>query len=165
VGWEPDTYPDEIRVEIPRYDELQDRVVAATRGPSVSRILELGVGTGETTRRLLDAHPRATLLGIDGSADMLAAARADLPAARVELRLSRLEDPLPDGTFDLVVSVLAVHHLPGEEKAALFERVATVLVPGRPLRARRRRGPGGCAGRGDSPRGGLRPARPRQASA
>jgi len=130
VGWEPDTYRDEIRVEIPRYDELQERVVAATGGLSVSRILELGVGTGETTRRLLDAHPRATLLGIDGSADMLAAARADLPAARVELRLSRLEDPLPDGTFDLVVSVLAAHHLPGEEKAALFERVATVLVPG-----------------------------------
>jgi tRNA (cmo5U34)-methyltransferase len=130
VSWQPDTYLDEIRVEIPRYDELQERVVAATGGLRVSRILELGVGTGETTRRLLDTHPLAAVVGIDGSADMLAAARANLPAVRVALRLARLEDTLPGGRFDLVVSVLAVHHLTGDEKAALFERVGAILVPG-----------------------------------
>jgi tRNA (cmo5U34)-methyltransferase len=129
-GWRSDTYLDDIRVEIPRYDELQERVVGATRGLALSRILELGVGTGETTSRLLDAHSSATLVGIDGNGEMLAAARKALPAARADLRLSRLEDPLPAGRFDAVVSVLAVHHLASEQKAELFARVAAALAPG-----------------------------------
>ncbi len=129
-GWRADTYPDEIRAGIPRYDELQERVVDATRGSTVNRVLELGVGTGETTRRLLDAHGAAMLVGVDGSDDMLASARAALPAERVELRRARLEQPLPDGRFDLVVSVLAVHHLAAEQKAELFARIAAALQPG-----------------------------------
>jgi cyclopropane fatty-acyl-phospholipid synthase-like methyltransferase len=118
-----------MREEVPDYGRLQDEVAAAT-GPDVSRILELGTGTGETTRRVLARHPRAGLVGIDASAEMLAHARAALSTARAELRLGRLEDPLPEGPFDLVVSVLAVHHLDGPGKADLFARVAAVLAPG-----------------------------------
>jgi tRNA (cmo5U34)-methyltransferase len=47
-----------------------------------------------------------------------------------DLRVSRLEDPLPEGTFDLVVSALTVHHLDGAGKADLFARVADRLRPG-----------------------------------
>jgi tRNA (cmo5U34)-methyltransferase len=61
---------------------------------------------------------------------MLAYARSRLSAGRVSLSLGRLQDPLPSGTFDLVVSALAVHHLSGGEKASLFARVAAVLEPG-----------------------------------
>jgi len=39
------------------------------------------------------------------------------------------EDPLPDGPFDVVVSVLAVHHLDGAGKAELFRRIADSLTP------------------------------------
>lgn len=45
-------------------------------------------------------------------------------------RGARLEDPLPNGPSDLVVSVLAVHHLDGPGKADLFEHAAAVLAPG-----------------------------------
>jgi tRNA (cmo5U34)-methyltransferase len=55
---------------------------------------------------------------------MLARARTRLPDA--DLRLARLEDPLPSGPFDLVVSVLAVHHLTGDAKRDLFTRIAQV---------------------------------------
>jgi tRNA (cmo5U34)-methyltransferase len=70
---------------------------------------------------------------------MLARARERLPDA--DLRLSRLEDPLPSGPFDLVVSVLTVHHLAGDAKRDLFTRIAQVsdnfvlgdvVVPERP---------------------------------
>jgi tRNA (cmo5U34)-methyltransferase len=129
-GWIPDSYLDEIRADIPHYDELQERAVEATRGVDVRSALELGVGTGETARRVLAAHPAARLVGIDGNEAMLAAARALLSAERAELRLARLEDPLPAGRFDRVYSVLAVHHLRGDGKAALFGRVAASLEPG-----------------------------------
>jgi tRNA (cmo5U34)-methyltransferase len=68
------------------------------------------------------------LVGLDASAAMLARARERLGAA--DLRVARLEDPLPAGPFDLVFSALAVHHLDGEGKAGLFARVAGVLADG-----------------------------------
>jgi tRNA (cmo5U34)-methyltransferase len=129
-GWTPDTYLDEIRAEIPAYDELQEEAARATLGISVRTVLELGVGTGETARRLLELHPEADLVGIDGSDAMLAAAQARLPEERVELRHRDLEDALPEGSFDLVVSVLAVHHLRADGKADLYRRVADALSPG-----------------------------------
>ncbi len=56
-------------------------------------------------------------------------ARASLPADRVKLLVGRLEDPLPEGSFDLVVSALAVHHLEGTGKADLFQSIASRLDP------------------------------------
>jgi cyclopropane fatty-acyl-phospholipid synthase-like methyltransferase len=89
--------------------------------------LDLGCGTGETGRRVVDRHPGASLVGVDSSADMLSVARAVLPAAT--FIQSRLEDPLPAGPFDVVVSAFAVHHLPSAAKADLFRRVVNVLSP------------------------------------
>ncbi len=113
---------------MPAYDELQDAVAEATAGIQAEWVLELGVGTGETSRRVLDLHPEAELVGIDESAEMLAAASMNVTAA--DLRVSRHEDALPEGTFDLVVSALAVHHLDGAGKTDLFARVAARLRPG-----------------------------------
>jgi tRNA (cmo5U34)-methyltransferase len=119
--WNPETYLDEMRDEIPGYEELQDAVAAVAVGTNV---LELGVGTGETAARVLARNPGARWTGIDASAAMLARARERLPGA--DLRLQRLEDPLPAGPFDLVVSVLAVHHLDADGKRDLFARVSRV---------------------------------------
>ena len=82
-------------------------------------MLELGIGTGETTRRLLERHPGAAVTGLDSSPEMAFRARE----LGVEVRLARIEDPLPDGPWDLVISALAVHHLTDEGKRDLFRRV------------------------------------------
>jgi len=111
-----------MREEIPLYDELQEQTVVATEEIRASRILELGFGTGETTRRVLARHPGAHLVGIDGSSRMLAAIEVD----GAEFRRAELTDPLPEGPFDLVVSCLTVHHLDAEKKRDLFARVAAV---------------------------------------
>ena len=124
--WRPDTYLQLMAREVPEYARLQDEVALATAGVDVRRMLELGTGTGETARRVLARHASASLIGIDASADMLE--RADLGGA--DLRVARLEDPLPEGPFELVFSALAVHHLDGPGKADLFARVAATLVPG-----------------------------------
>jgi len=127
-AWDPDTYLAEMAAEVPGYDELQESVAAATRGLRATRVLELGTGTGETALRVRALHPEAAWVGIDASEPMLARARERIPDA--DLRLQRLEDELPPGPFDLVVSVLAVHHLDGAAKRELFSRVARVLEPG-----------------------------------
>lgn len=122
------SYADEIREDLPFYDALQDSLAGAS-GSGAKRILELGTGTGETARRLLERHPDASLVGIDENEQMLAVARDALPASRVSLHPARIEDPLPEGPFDVVATALCVHHLDGRAKAELFERIRDALVP------------------------------------
>jgi tRNA (cmo5U34)-methyltransferase len=130
VRFTPEKYPECVS-ELPRYAELQEATAAATVGPDVREVLELGTGTGETARRVLALHPDARLTGVDESPPMLAEAGRTLPPEQVrELRVGRLQDPLPSGPFELVVSALAIHHLPAAEKRDLFRRVADVLRRG-----------------------------------
>ena len=128
----PDDYLELMRSEVPAYERLQDEVVKATDGLSpVDRVLELGTGSGETSRRLLERHPEARLTGIDASHDMLAAARSALPMERVDaLHVGDIAGALPEGPFDLVVSALTIHHLDGPGKSELFRRITEVLQPG-----------------------------------
>ena len=135
--WNPETYLRTMHDEIPGYEELQEAVAIAAVG---RRILELGTGTGETAVRVLARNPGAHWTGVDASEAMLARARERLPE-EADLRVGRLEDPLPEGPFDLAVSCLAVHHLDGPAKRDLFHRVAAVaesfvlgdlVVPERP---------------------------------
>jgi len=124
--WDPDGYLKMVREEVPDYDRLQDELASATEGIDARRALELGTGSGVTSRRVLARHPHAQLTGVDTSEEMMAA--ADLPGA--DLRLQDLRDPLPEGPFDIVFSALAVHHLEGPEKVDLIARVAAALAPG-----------------------------------
>ncbi len=126
--WKPDTYLDLIRAEVPRYDELQEAAIAAIPFPP-ERVLELGMGTGETTRRLIEAYPDAWVIGLDSSPEMVFRAREMYD----DVQLARIEDPLPDGPWDLVIGVLSLHHLRSERKRDLFRRVreqARALVVG-----------------------------------
>jgi tRNA (cmo5U34)-methyltransferase len=127
--WDPQGYLALMRAEVPDYERLQDETVAAS-GTAATRVLELGTGTGETARRVLARHPAAILVGLDASSEMLQQARTTLPGDRVELRVARLEEPLPTGVFDVVVSALTIHHLDGDAKAELFRRIAGKLAPG-----------------------------------
>ncbi|MGA8744362.1 MAG: class I SAM-dependent methyltransferase [Solirubrobacterales bacterium] len=117
--WTPEIYLERIRAELPRYDELQEQAVAAIPF-APERVLELGMGTGETTRRLIEAYPDAWVIGLDSSPDMVFRARETYD----DVQLARIEDPLPDGPWDLVISVLSVNRLDDAQLQALFRRVA-----------------------------------------
>jgi tRNA (cmo5U34)-methyltransferase len=116
--WTPDEYLERIRDRIPRYDELQEQAIAAVPFPP-ARVLELGMGTGETTRRLIEAYPDSWVVGLDSSPDMVFRARQSYD----DVQLARMEDPLPDGPWDLVISVLSVNDIDDEQKQALCRRV------------------------------------------
>lgn len=117
--WNPDSYLELIRSEVPRYDELQQRTIEAIPF-APKRVLELGFGTAETTRRIWERYPEARITGLDSSPEMVFKARE---LGWEEMRLGRIEDPLPDGPWDLVISVLTVHHLDDDGKRDLFRRV------------------------------------------
>lgn len=116
--WTPDEYLERIHAKVPRYDELQEQAIAAVPFPP-ERVLELGMGTGETTRRLIEAYPDAWVVGLDSSPDMVFRARQTYD----DVQLARMEDPLPDGPWDLVISVLSTGDLTDEQLQALCRRV------------------------------------------
>ena len=128
--WDPETYLALMAEEIPDYPRLQTEVAAAAATGAPRSILDLGVGSGLTAQRVLEALPEAELLGIDASSEMLSAAESTLDPERTRLQLGRLEESLPKGPFDLVMSTLSVHHLDGPGKADLFARIAAVLDSG-----------------------------------
>jgi tRNA (cmo5U34)-methyltransferase len=133
--WNPETYLEAIRAEVPRFDELQRAAIDAIPF-APERVLELGMGTGETTRVLLEAYPDAWVIGLDSSPEMVFRLREEYDG----VMLARMEDPLPDGPWDLVIAVLSVHHLTDDQKLTLFRRVreqAKALVIGDVVRADR----------------------------
>ena len=126
-AWDPASYLSLMDSEVPAYRRLQDEAVSAVSERHPTTVLDLGIGSGLTAFRVAEALPSSRLVGIDENDDMLAAAASVLDSSRTELHRRRLQDPLPSGPFDVVMSMLAVHHLDDAEKADLFERVAGAL--------------------------------------
>jgi tRNA (cmo5U34)-methyltransferase len=114
----------------PDHDRLYDVLVGATGGIGVRSILDLGSGTGETSLRVIARHSNARLVALDASPDMAERTADALAGYDAEVLVGQLEEALPGGPFDLVVSAFAVHHLDAGAKALLFRRIAEALRPG-----------------------------------
>jgi len=96
-------------------------------------LLDLGCGDGRLTALVLDSCPTVDrVVAVDLSPPMLDRARERFHGdQRVEVRQFDLADPLdPLGTFDVIVSGFAIHHLEDDRKQSLFSEVAAQLHPG-----------------------------------
>lgn len=98
--------------------------------------IDLGAGTGDAARAVLDRYPAARAILADFSAQMTENARNALAGYAdrcryVEFDLTRAGWPtdIPP-TVDAVISSLCVHHLPDERKQQLFREIFARLVPG-----------------------------------
>lgn len=91
------------------------------------RVLDAGCGPGLYAEELLARG--AEVAGFDASTAMVELARARV-GDRAELRVARLGEPLPypDGSFDLAVCALAIHHV--ADRHAAFAELHRVLRPG-----------------------------------
>ena len=129
--WAP-SYDAQIRQMVPRYEEIHDTLLALLALRPPARFLDLGSGTGYTLRRVLEAFPEATAVGLDVSGEMLGHARQRLEGLedRVELRASDIAQPEIVGSYDAIVSILAVHHLYPDEKRHLLSRIWEHIEPG-----------------------------------
>src|SRR5258708_29979361 len=65
-------------------------------------VYDLGCGAGNVTRFIAERWPEARIIGIDGSAEMLAKARADLP--QVEWQQADLATAPPAQMPELIYS-------------------------------------------------------------
>ncbi len=99
----------------------------------VGRVLDLGTGDGSTLALVLAARPGAHGVGVDFGDEMVRRARERFAGdARVGVEQHDLEQSLPGawGTFDLVVSSFAIHHLAPARQRELYGEVFALLAPG-----------------------------------
>jgi tRNA (cmo5U34)-methyltransferase len=97
-------------------------------------VLELCCGAGVLAGAVLTHHPTATVYGYDGSPEMLHRAQSALAAygSRFQAQLFELAETdwrRPNWPVHAVLSSLAIHHLDGAQKQALFRDVYTMLAP------------------------------------
>lgn len=94
-------------------------------------VLDMGCGTGRFTIPL--AERVKSVSGLDLSPMMLATARKKLADRGLEADLREGDMaalPFADASFDVVVSMLALMHIPREDRQQVFREVARVLRPG-----------------------------------
>lgn len=97
------------------------------------RVLDLGSGDGRLLSMVVRACAPAEAVALDFSPTMLDRLRGRFSgSSRISVVAHDLEKPLPQdlGTFDVVVSSFAIHHLTHERKRALYEEVYTRMRPG-----------------------------------
>ncbi len=99
-------------------------------------VLDLGVGTGFFSERLLKKYPNARVIAIDGAHAMIevASERLGVDASRVDFRIGDFRDLdrllADDESGDVVISAYALHHLDAADKAAVVRRCVDFLQPG-----------------------------------
>jgi len=102
---------------------------------SNASVLDLGCGDGLFIQELLKSFTPAKVRLVDGSNEMLDAARdrlaehADLIYFKASFQELLANDPLNE-LFDFIYSSLAIHHLPFEEKKSLYAYIYNHLSMG-----------------------------------
>jgi SAM-dependent methyltransferase len=107
-------HPIERRLVGAFFDRLEELLPAT----APARILEVGTGEGEVARRVAARYPDAALVALD-LPDHELSANVFGDAARL---------PFPDATFDLVLAVEVLEHLP--DPGAALDELARVARPG-----------------------------------
>jgi demethylmenaquinone methyltransferase/2-methoxy-6-polyprenyl-1,4-benzoquinol methylase len=110
------------------------RAYLVSRIPAeATRVLDVASGTAAVSIELARAVPPRTIVGVDQSAEMLAAGRARVEraglAARIELRDGRAEAlPFADDEFDALTFTYLLRYV--DDPAATLRELARVVRPG-----------------------------------
>lgn len=122
MAWDPAQY---LKFAGPRLRPAID-LLARIENETPRLVYDLGCGAGNVTRFLAARWTEARIVGIDGSAEMLAKAPTELP--HVEWQQADLATWLPATPPDVIYSNAALHWV--EDHAPIFLALFNSLAPG-----------------------------------
>lgn len=118
---------------VPHYPEMIEALVTAIPFPpsTAIRAIDLGCGTGAVAELLLARFPKARIVCLDLAGNMVRMARAKLAGrAGVSYVHGDFDGIGSSETYDVVVSSLALHHLPTDDgKRRLYRKIFSCLRP------------------------------------
>jgi trans-aconitate 2-methyltransferase len=128
--WDPQEYLRFADSRSRAFFELLARVGAT----SPRYVLDLGCGPGHLTMALAQRWPEAEILGVDSSAEMIEAARAERArsaggAGSVRFELADLREFKPERSPDVMIANAVLHWIPGHRDTLLPNWVG-MLAPG-----------------------------------
>ena len=127
-------YDRDIVNSIPFHRELHEQIAAfMMKGAEPKKsydIVDLGVGTGITSKLILDLLPNAHLDAVDFSRQMLDGAKKKLGAKNVSYLFGDYAKMKFRKKYDIVVAVIGIHHQTTAGKKALFKKIHALLKPG-----------------------------------
>lgn len=135
-GWEftpavVDDFDRHVRQSVPFYDVIQDAVADLSDwlAPSGSVLVDLGVSTGETFKRITTRHPdrRYQMVGYDTSQPMLTAARAKVPG--IETFCQAFEEDLFHSSARLTLCLFTLQFLPPEARVGVLRSARVASQP------------------------------------
>jgi ubiquinone/menaquinone biosynthesis C-methylase UbiE len=103
------------------------QVLLAALPADGAEVLELGCGAGLPVTKAL--APRAHVTAADISPEQVRRAKANVPDAEI-LCADMMALKFPGAQFDAVAAFYTISHLPREEHAEMFRRIARWLKPG-----------------------------------
>jgi trans-aconitate 2-methyltransferase len=122
--WDPQQYL--------RYGEERERpfaeLLARVHHPDPRSIVDLGCGPGTTTVRLIERWPRARVIGVDSSAEMIAHAADVAIPGQLEFQQGDLRDWKPEQPVDVLLCAATFQWVEGH--AGLFPELVGSLAPG-----------------------------------
>ena len=93
-------------------------------------VLELGSGTGYVTSLIRKRSPDAEIFCVDKSPEMLALAKKKPDLDGISFIEGDITKGLPNGTFDLVISTLTLHHIADSDRTDLIHQIHQNLNDG-----------------------------------
>jgi tRNA (cmo5U34)-methyltransferase len=116
---------------------LQQMIVDALPFPNTApiRILDIGIGTAVTARKILDRFPQAHLTGVDFSDEMMRAAANTLSLyadrfTLIQADVGEANAVFSGNRYDAIVSAVTIHNMPNEAKSRLFAAISASLNSG-----------------------------------
>ena len=128
-----DGYEQHMGEHIEDFDAFYDSAIVAIPRTTQVRVLDLGIGTGLELDRLFARLPDAQVTGIDmsrGMLDALAAKKRPWSGQVRTIHGSFLDVDLGNEAYDVVLSVMALHHWIPSVKLDLYRRICRALAPG-----------------------------------
>jgi len=130
-SYETEKYDSDIVKSIPGHVELHKKIKEIfsdySKNKKVKKILELGIGTGLTSEKILKIIPNAKLIGVDFSKTMLDGAKKRLSKYDVKFIQGDYSEINFENDFDVVISVIGIHHQNNSGKKDLFKKIYDVL--------------------------------------